>query len=476
MEIRTRVAPSPTGVPHIGFARTALYNWLLAKKEGGKFILRMEDTDRARFVPESVPQILEMLKWLGLTPDEGPVIGGPYAPYSQSERLDLYKKYALELVGKDAAYYCFCSQERLEEVRKKQEKEHKPPMYDRLCRKISKDDAQKKVDLGEKYVIRLKVPDEGTAEWDDLVHGHIKIEYRLVDDQILLKSDGFPTYHLGVVVDDHLMKINPVLRGVEWISSTPKHILIYKALGWEMPPLGHLPLVLGPDKAKLSKRHGAKSALVYRDDGYLPEAILNTIFFWGWGTQGEKEFYTKEEMIEAFSLNGVSKGDPIVHLEKLDWFNGQYIRKLSNDELMKRLEPFIPGDYDRKKIKKILPLVKDRMVTLRDFTSLTDFVFKGLGDYEKSLLIPKEKTLEEVEIALQNLIPALSLDRDDWNSDMLEKRARLLAENIGWKTNDLFMTIRVAVTGKTATPPLFETMEVLGREECLKRLALALEK
>ena len=473
-EIRVRIAPSPTGIPHIGNTRTALFNFLFAKKNKGKFIIRIEDTDRERYVPESLPKILEIFRWLGIVWDEGPEIGGPYAPYVQSERLELYQKYALELVKKNRAYYCFCSSERLAQMRKDQEIKHLPPKYDRHCRSLTKEEVEKNLDEKKPYVIRLKVPNIGKSSWDDLILGHIEFENKLLDDQILIKSDGFPTYHLGVVVDDYLMKISHVLRGSEWVSSTPKHILLYEAFGWNKPFWGHLPVILGPDKAKLSKRHGADSALWYRDQGYLPEAILNAIALWGWVPKVDSELLSMEEMIGLFDLSDVTQTNPIFNPTKIDWFNGQYIRKKDSTKIYQLLKPFLQEDINEELAKKIIPLVQDRLVKLSDWQELTNFFIHSPETYtEKDLMQNHEKS--SVKKVLERGINLFNSLKNPWQHEEWELEIRKLADDFGFKHADVFQIFRVAVTGKTATPPLFETMEVLGEEEVVKRIKSALK-
>ena len=491
---RVRIAPSPTGIPHIGNTRTALFNWLFARKNGGKFIIRVEDTDRERFVSESLTAIFEILDWLGIDHDEGPDKGGKYGPYTQSERLDIYKKYALELIEKDHAYYCFCTPERLDQMRKDQEKNHLPPRYDRHCRMLIEQEITENLMKEVPYVIRLKVPDEGKSEWNDLILGHISFENRVIDDQILLKSDGFPTYHLGVVVDDYLMKITHVLRGSEWTSSTPKHILLYEFFGWEKPLWGHLPVILGPDKAKLSKRHGANSALWYRDQGYLPEALLNAIALWGWVPKTGSELLTKEEMVNLFDLKDVTTTNPIFNPTKIDWFNGQYIRKTSPEELLKLLKPFLqekvtPRGWQAERSEamtpprwhveedylfKIIPLVQDRLVKLSDWKELTDFFFEAPETYDEKILLQGHEKNDVKEI-LEKGMKLFSELKDPWTHEDWEKGIRALADEKKWKHADVFQIHRVAISGKTATPPLFETMVVLGKEEVLSRLNKAQE-
>jgi len=473
-DIRVRIAPSPTGIPHIGNTRTALFNFLFARKNKGKFIIRIEDTDRERYVPESLDKILEIFRWLGIAWDEGPDVGGPYKPYVQSERLELYKKYALELVEKNKAYYCFCSSERLAEMRKNQEANHKPPKYDRQCRDLSKEVVENNLKEGKPYVIRLKVPDEGKSAWEDLILGHIEFENKMLDDQILLKSDGYPTYHLGVVVDDCLMKISHVLRGSEWVSSTPKHILLYEAFGWEKPLWGHLPVILGPDKSKLSKRHGADSALWYRDQGYLPEALLNAIALWGWVPKVDSEILSLEEMINFFDLKDITQTNPIFNPGKIDWFNGQYIRKKSDKALLELLKPFLQPEIKPELAAKILPLVKDRLVKLSDWQELTNFFIHAPEKYDEKGLTQKHEK-NDVKKVLERGIELSNKLKLPWNHDEWEMEIRKIADEFGWKHADVFQIYRVAVTGKTATPPLFETMEVMGVEEVNLRMKNAVK-
>ncbi len=458
--VRTRIAPSPTGQDlHIGNAYTALINYVFAKKHKGQFIVRIEDTDRTRFVEGSEKRILASLDWLGISHDEGTDIGGPYAPYRQSERLDMYKRYAESLVEKGHAYYCFCTPERLEQMRKDQESKHLPPMYDGLCKKIDKTEGKKRVEKGEKHVIRLDVPDAGVTTFTDLIRGQISFENKLIDDQVLLKSDGYPTYHLGVVVDDHVMEISHIIRGEEWISSTPKHILLYQFFGWELPIFAHMPLLRNPDKSKLSKRKNPVWASWYKEQGFLPEAVRNYLGTMAWSFPGGKDMFTTEEMIKEFDLGAVQTTAPIFDVEKLRWMNGEYIRDMKDNELIMRIYSFdnrIPKDDIR--MKKILPLIKERMKTLKEFWSLAGFFYESPKEYER----PLNKTLIGV---VHNVLVA-----SDWTHDAMEKSIRGAAENATLKAKDLFMELRIAITGKTVGPPLLESLEILGKEEILKRL------
>jgi glutamyl-tRNA synthetase len=456
--VRVRIAPSPTGVPHIGTTRTALFNFLFARSHKGKFILRIEDTDRERLVPESLPQILEILRFLGVVWDEG--------PYYQSERLSLYLEFAKKLVDQKKAYYCFCTSGRLDEMRKAQQKKGLPPKYDKYCLNLSRDEVNKKISDGTSHTIRLKIPDRGKTSWDDLVHGKITFKNADLDDHILLKSDGWPTYHLAVVVDDYLMKITHVLRGDEWISSTPKHLILYQALGWKPPEFAHLPIVLGPDKAKLSKRHGAKSVLEYRDEGYLPEALINFMALLGWSPKTDQEIFTTEELIKIFDIKGINPTSPIFNLEKLQWFNEQWIKKLSVKDLSKRLENFVPNEWDKKNIEKLLPLARERMKTLKDFAKLSDYIFA-----KKIKVKISGRGVKILKDYLSVIVKIKS-----WKTENLREASEDFVKKTGLLNKELFMLIRKVISGKEVTLPLFESMEILGREESLKRIAAAAKK
>lgn len=460
--IRTRIAPSPTGEDlHIGNAYTALINYVFAKAHGGQFLIRIEDTDRARLVAGSEKRILGSLDWLGIPHDEGPDVGGPYTPYRQSERLDLYKNHAEELIKKGHAYYCFCTMERLEEMRKKQEANHQPPMYDGLCKKLdpkeSKDRSKK-----EKHVIRLNVPDSAVTTFQDIIRGQISFENKLLDDQVLLKSDGFPTYHLGVVVDDHIMEISHIIRGEEWISSTPKHILLYQFFGWEIPKFAHVSVLRNPDKSKLSKRKNPVWVSWFREQGFLPEAIRNYLATMAWAFPGGKEIFTTEEMIKEFKLEDIQTTAPVFNLEKLRWMNGEYLRQKSNKELKKLIYRYVNTSIqkDESLMDKILPLVKERMHTLNEFWFLAGFFFERPKKFERPL---KQKLVNVV---------SQTLTSSEWNHDAMEKAIRDRADKDGMKAKDIFMELRLAVTGKTVGPPLLESLEIFGREETLSRLKI----
>lgn len=461
--VRTRIAPSPTGEDlHIGNAYTALINWVVAKKNNGQFIVRIEDTDRARLVEGSEERILASLSWLGISHNEGTDVGGPYAPYRQSDRLEVYQKYALELVSKEHAYYCFCTQERLEEMRKKQESAHKPPMYDGLCKAIDPKEAAARVAKGEKHVVRLNVPETGTTVFTDLIRGEISFENKLIDDQVILKSDGFPTYHLGVVVDDHLMEISHIIRGEEWISSTPKHILLYKFFGWETPLFAHMPLLRNPDKSKLSKRKNPVWASWFRAQGFLPEAIRNYLALLAWAHPEGKEIFSMDEMMKVFDLTHIQTTAPVFDLEKLRWINGEYIRAKSDTELKSLLSEFgvLEKDAADNVVDKILPLVKERMKTLGEFAGLAGFFFE------------RPKTLERKLDAKLITLVRDALSSSEWKHVDMEVAMRAAAEKEGVKVKDAFMELRIAITGSSVGPPLLESLEVLGREETIARLTV----
>ena len=469
MTVRTRIAPSPTGIAHLGTAYTAMRNLAIAKQGGGQFIVRIEDTDRERYVEGAVDVIFDAMKWLGLPYDEAPNIGGPYAPYTQSERLPIYQEHIKTLIENGKAYYCFCTKERLDQVRADQQAKKELPRYDKFCRNIDLSVAKKRVEAGEKYVIRLKVPETGVTICQDVVRGPIEFQNSGIDDQVLLKSDGYPTYHLGVVVDDHLMDITHVIRGEEWLSSTPKHVLIYQAFGWELPVFAHLPVIRNKDHSKMSKRKNDVSILSHRDKGYLPEAINNFLGLMGWSHPEKKDIFSLAEFLKLFTLERITLTAPVYDIEKLNWINGIYIREMADDELIKRLSPFIPADCSKDLAVQILPLVKERLVTLKDFESLTDFFYRDIT--VDQTILTKKSTDGEVAVQLAATKVSLeSLDDKNWTHKNIEQKIRSLSDEKEWKPGQYFMMLRVAVTGKTATPPLFETMSVLGREKVLSRL------
>ena len=474
-QVRTRMAPSPTGEMHVGSMATLLKNYAFAKKHGGQFILRIEDTDKVREVAGGVEAIQAIIKRYGLDWDEGPGKEGEYGPYIQSARLDIYKREVQKLIDNDKAYYCFCSKERLAEVKEQQLANKQPPHYDRHCRNLSKEEAQKKVANGEEYVIRLKVPENQEIVFTDLLRGEITFNSNLIDDQVLLKSDGYPTYHLAVVIDDYLMKITHIMRGEEWISSTPKHVLLYQAFGWSVPVFAHIPVFLNPDgKGKMSKRKGMVSAASFLDRGYLPEAMLNFFMILGWAKKDQEEVMSLDEYIKEFEPSDLSSNSVAFDIVKLNWLNGVYIRKLNHGQLKEKIRAFIPEDFPEDKIDKVLPLIHERLVTLGDFDQLTKFFYKSI-DYSMDLLMKKADSIDLVKKELEetiNLIKSLS----NWSLLSLEEGIRNLQEKNNWHRGQYFMMLRIATTGEKATPPLFDTMEVLGKELLISRLEDAIKK
>ncbi|MHB1162692.1 MAG: glutamate--tRNA ligase [Chloroflexota bacterium] len=475
--VRTRIAPSPTGLPHIGNFRTIVFNWLFARHHGGKFVVRVEDTDVARKVEGAMEAMLDGLRWLGLDWDEGPVVDGPYAPYLQSQRLPIYKEHAERLIAQGDAYYCFCSPERLTAMRQEQQRRKEPPGYDKLCRTLTEGEIRARLDEGITPVIRFKVPLEGSTSFHDLIHGDITFPNAALDDFVLIKSDGYPTYHLAHLVDDHLMQISHVMRADEWISSTPRHILLYQAFGWEPPKFAHVPQILGPDRAKLSKRHGATSVLAYRDMGYLPEAMLNYLALLGWAFDATTEIMSRDELIRYFSIEKINKTGAIFDVTKLDWMNGYYIRQMTVSDLTTRVTPYLAQaglatERDRAYLEKVIPLVQERIRKLSDVVEFTDFFFADTLEYDGALLVQKGMTAESSLAALRTARERIA-GLPSWDRTSLEETIRPLADELGVKTGQLFGVLRVASTGRTAAPPLFETMEVLGRERVMSRLATA---
>ncbi len=459
--VRTRIAPSPTGYPHIGTVYQALFDYAFAKKHGGVFIVRIEDTDRARFVEDAEQKLFEALDWFGLTEDESPRKKGKYGPYRQSERLELYKKYALDLVEKGNAYYCFCTRERLEEIRNKMQKDGKAPMYDKHCRTLAKTEVDEKLKKGEHWVIRLKVPENKKIKVKDEIRGEIEFDSNTVDDQVLLKSDGYPTYHLAVVVDDHLMEITHVVRGEEWLPSSPKHDLLYDFFGWKKPLAFHTPILRNPDKSKLSKRQGHTNVSWYQEQGYLPEAILNYLALIGWSHPEGKEKFSMEEFIKLFDLKDLKAVAPIFDINKLEWMNGEYIRKLEFKNLKLKILEFYKNKLLEDIVEKTIPLVQERVKKLSDYLPLCEFLFKEPEKYELDLSSKKE--------LLKSMAEALNIVKE-WKAEKIGEGMVVLAQKLGVKNSEFFMILRVAISGKKITPPLNESMEILGKEQCLQRV------
>lgn len=458
-KVRTRIAPSPTGDDiHIGNLYTALINWAFAKKNNGKFIIRIEDTDQERKIAGAEEKILSTVKEYGLNYDEGPDIGGPFAPYRQSMRLDIYQKYAEELIDTGLAYRCYCSKEKLEELKLKGEIKR----HSNYC------DGK-----GEKFVIRLKVPENKNITFNDLIRGDITINTDQIDDQILIKSDGFPTYHMAVVVDDVLMEISHVIRAEEWISSTPKHILIYEALNFKLPIFAHLPILRNSDKSKLSKRRNPVWASYYLEQGFLPEAVLNYLALMGWSHPEGKDIFSLDEFINKLDLKDIKVTGPSFDPIKLEWLNGEYIRKMSDEQLTKRLQEFLVDHPAEEKIAEVVPLIKERITKLSDFVPLTDFLWEApeydIKEFQKSKVKNQKLVLEKILEIMENL-------KRPWESKDFEMAFRKLAEDEGEKAGDIFQLIRIAVSGQTVTPPLFESIKILGDEESLNRVKKVIEK
>jgi glutamyl-tRNA synthetase len=476
--VRVRIAPSPTGYFHVGSARTALFNWLYARHHGGKFIVRVEDTDRTRYHPESVPDLVASLRWLGLEWDEGPEVGGNHGPYFQSERLSLYQHYADRLVEQGQAYKCYCSPQRLAALREEQREKKGDVGYDRHCRYLTGPQRAELESQGITPVIRLKVPLDGQTSFHDVLYGDISVDNTTLDDLVLLKSDGFPTYHLGVVVDDHLMEISHIMRGDEWLPSVPKHVLLYQALGWDMPVLAHLPLILAPTgQGKLSKRHGGVEIREFCRQGYLPEAMVNYLARLGWSYDDKTEIFSRDELIRYFDLPGVNSSPARFSYERLEWMNGYYIRLLPADALAERLVPFLAEaglEATAAQVEPIVPLIQERLKTLGDVVQWTDFLFKEEFTYDARLLVGKKMTAAESMAALRQARQLLA-ELPDVSVEAVEPAMRSFAEHLGLKPDQLFGILRVALTGKTVSPPLFETMALLGQPITLRRLDRAIE-
>lgn len=478
MEVRTRFAPSPTGYMHIGNLRTALYEYLIAKSQGGKFILRIEDTDQERQVEGAVDVIYNTMRMTGLKHDEGPDIGGDYGPYVQSERMGMYMDYAKELVEKGEAYYCFCTKERLESLKESNAEGAAFAKYDRHCLGLSKEEVQAKLDAGEPFVIRQKMPDSGTTTFSDVVYGDITVENTELDDQILMKADGFPTYNFANVVDDHLMHITHVVRGSEYLSSTPKYNLLYKAFGWEPPVYVHLPAVMRDAHHKLSKRHGDKSFEDLVREGYVVEAIVNYIALLGWSPSGTQEIFSLKELEENFDMAGLSKSPAIFDIKKLTWMNSEYLKAMDFDKFYALAEPKLKealGDTDLD-LKKIAALLQKRLETLNDIPGLVEF-FKTLPEYGTELYTHKKMKTND-EIALSSLEAALPVleNLEDWNTTSIHDAIMALVGELGIKNGQLLWPVRTALSGEPTSPGgAMELADILGKEESLRRIRKGIE-
>ncbi|WP_263358301.1 glutamate--tRNA ligase [Acidicapsa ligni] len=467
--IRVRVAPSPTGDPHVGTAYIGLINYVYARQRGGKFVLRIEDTDRARFVATSEQMIFDALHWCGLTWDEGPDVGGPYGPYRQSERTEIYREHADLLMANGSAYRCFCTADELEAARKQQIAAKLPPRYSGTCRNLSAEQIEENLAAGKPFVIRMKVPLEGSTTFKDELRGDITFEHTNVDDQVLLKSDGFPTYHLANVVDDHLMRITDVIRAEEWISSTPKHVLLYQAFGWPAPRFWHMPLLRNQDKSKISKRKNPVSLVYYRQAGFLPEAVLNFLGLLGGGMpndiNGGTEKFTLAEMEQHFDVKNIRLGGPVFDLTKLKWLNGEYIRALAPADFYAVLRSTVLSDAY---LSEIAPLIQTRVETLGQFGDLTNFFFADNILPTPEVFVPKKRTLEEtLPFAADQLAV---LEATDWTVEALEAALKKLGEEKLWSVKENFMLLRAIVTGSTMSTPLLESLIVFGKARTLDRV------
>jgi glutamyl-tRNA synthetase len=483
MNVRLRVAPSPTGDPHVGTAYMSLFNLAFVRQQGGAFVLRIEDTDRARYVEDSERQIFDTLHWLGLDWDEGPDKGGPYAPYRQSERLDTYAPYVQQLLDAGHAYYCWCSTTRLAAMREEQQRAKKPTGYDRLCYGKTRDERAALPGFSETPVVRMLIPDDVQLTFHDLIRGELSAPRP--DDQVIVKGDGFPTYHLAVVVDDHLMDITHVVRGEEWISSTPKHLLLFDWLGWERPAFAHMPLLRNTDRSKISKRKNPAARLLwFREQGYLPEALRNFLALMGYSMPEGQEVFTFDEMVESFDWERVNPVGPVFDLTKLDWLNGHYIRSLTPQDLASRLLPYLqqeglvadPATSEQLTLlTAATPLVQERIALLSEVVAMLGFLFVGDEAFAiepdaatKALTTAAVPVLEAALTALEGL--------EDWRTEAIKAALEAaLVDGLGLKPRHAFTPLRVAITGRTVSPPLFESMELLGRDKTLHRVRRAVE-
>jgi glutamyl-tRNA synthetase len=489
-DVRVRIAPSPTGPLHIGTARTALYNYLHARHVGGTFILRLEDTDQARSSIAYEKDILDGLHWLGLAWDEGPEVAGdaakgPHAPYRQMERLELYAEAARQLLAEDKAYPCYCTPDELAAERARQEAAREPPRYWGRCATLTPEERAGFEAEGRRPAIRFRVG-EGTVAFDDIIRGRVEIDVaNLGGDFVIVRADGSPLYHFTVVVDDAEMVVTDVIRGEDHLSNTPKHILLFRALGHELPRFGHLPLILNPDRSKMSKRKSQTAVSDYIAQGFIREALVNYLALLGWATGTEEEILSLEEIVLRFDIADVHKGGAVFDRERLEWLNGQWIRRLSSEDLIDRLRPFVAAEHDAGRIDRmpddeelaaLLPVVRDRLPTLGAIGDLVGFLWVDRLDVDPATLVPKrwdrETAVEGLRAAAATIDATAQIA---FEADELEPPLRALADERGWKAGDLFMAIRVAVTGRTATPPLFDTLVALGRERTLERIRAAIE-
>lgn len=483
---RVRFAPSPTGHMHLGSARTALYDYLIARQSGGTFILRIEDTDTKRYVPEAEEELIKGLQWLGINFDEGPGIGGPYGPYRQSERKEIYQEYAQQLVESGHAFYCFCTPEHLAQVREEQIKNKIPSHYDGTCREIPLEEARKRIAAGERHTIRFKTPKDGSTTVNDRLRGDITVENKVLDDSILVKSDGWALYHLAAMVDDHLMKITHVIRSSEWLPSFPLHAMIIRAFGWEEPEFIHLSVFLKPSgKGKMSKRDGAEAAKdgysVFVKDleelGYTPEGVVNWISLMGWSFDDHTEFFTLQDLVEKFNIKHLNPSPAAINFTKLDYFNGLHIRALDDEELAVRVKPFLEKEgykVELKKLEKIAPIIKERLPTLDEVVPMAGFFFKENIEYDPADLVAKGLEKAQCRELLAKMLATLE-SLPGIEKEHTEEPLRQLVEASGFGAGQVFGILRVAVTGQRVSPPLFESMEIIGSETVLNRIRKAIQ-
>ncbi|MBI4546719.1 MAG: glutamate--tRNA ligase [Ignavibacteriae bacterium] len=477
--IRVRFAPSPTGYLHVGGLRTALYNYLFARKHKGVFVLRIEDTDRTRYVEGAVENLIETLHWAGLEYDEGPVKGGSYAPYIQSQRLEIYKRHVDMLLEKRKAYRCFCTPERLEEMRKQQEKIGASSKYDRRCLKLIQSEIQANLSKGVPFVVRMKIPDVPTIQFNDIIRGKVEFASEMLDDQVLLKSDGYPTYHLANVVDDHLMDISHVIRGEEWLSSTPKHVLLYQHFGWQLPVFAHLPLLLNPDRSKLSKRQGDVAVEDYRAKGYLPEALINFVAFLGWNPGTEQEFFYFDELINQFLLEHVNKAGAIFNIEKLNWMNFEHLRKKSDEDVLQLLRSELAQSrykhvhFDDDYLQRVITAMRDRVSFINDFIEKSPYFFEAPVEYDKEVV--KKRWKKDAPNHLKKLVEEF-LQLQNPRKEDYETALHRTAESLKISNGQLIHAARLAVSGVGAGPGLYDILYILGKEESVQRINTAIEK
>ncbi len=475
--IRVRFAPSPTGYLHVGGLRTALYNYLFARRNDGSFILRIEDTDQTRYVPDAEQKLIEIIRWSGLTYDEGPVVGGPKAPYRQSERITIYRQYAQQLLDEGKAYYAFDTPEELEEMRKQQEKMGVPTKYDRRALKLSPDEVRAKLEAGIPSVIRMKVPDNETIAFADIVRGEVEFSSHQLDDQVLIKSDGFPTYHLANVVDDHLMEISHVIRGEEWLPSTPKHVLLYRYFGWQPPRFAHLPLLLNPDKSKLSKRQGDVAVEDYKAKGYLPEALINFVALLGWNPGDDREIFTLEELVREFSLERVGKSGAVFNVEKLNWMNAEHLRRKPAAEILTLLKEELArsrfGDrqFSDEYLLRLIEAMRERIGFVRDILDKSPYFFEAPASYDQDVV--KKRWKPESAGYLRQLADVFSHLVNPSKEDY-ERSLNALAEQLGIGKGQLIHPLRLAVSGVGAGPGVFDIVAILGKEETIRRITTAI--